>query len=98
MGERIGVDITNMIYETAEIIFADARQANDYDGLKMESMQTFAMEVPFDEDAFNTGKRAVLVEQLAEAALDSFKRRMDKLMQVADPVLQRVYEDKGKMY
>ena len=98
MGERIGVDITNMIYETAEIIFAEARQANDYEGLKMETMQTFAMELPFDEDTFLTGKKTALADQLAETAMDSFKRRMDKLMQVADPVLQRVYEDKGQMY
>jgi preprotein translocase subunit SecA len=98
MGERIGVDITNMIYETAENIFADARAANDYEGLKFDVMQTFAIEVPFDEDTFSHGKREVLSEQLAEAALDSFKRRMDKLTQIADPVIQKIYETKGQMY
>ncbi len=98
MGERIGVDITNMIYETAETLFVESKQANDYEGLRNDVLQTFAMELPFDEETFTTGKRAVLSSQLADAALDSFKRRMDKLMQVADPVLQRVYEDKGQMY
>lgn len=98
MGERIGVDITNMIYETAETLLTDSKQVNDYEGLRNDVLQTFAMELPFDEDAFNTTKRALLSEQLAEAAMDSFKRRMDKLMQVADPVLQRVYEDKGQLY
>jgi len=98
MGERIGVDITNMIYETAEAIFSEARQNNDYEGLKYETMQTFAIELPFDEEEFNRGKRAELSEKLAEAALDSFKRRMDKLMVVADPVIQQVYETKGQMY
>ena len=98
MGERIGVDITNMIYETADGIFNEARQAGDYEGLKMDAMQVFAIDVPFSEEDFSRGKRTELSEQLAEAALDSFKRRMDKLMQIADPVLQRVYEDKGQMY
>ena len=98
MGERIGVDITNMIYETADAIFQDARQAGDYEGLKFDVMQTFAIEVPFDEDMFHTGKKAELSQQLAEAALESFKRRMDKLMQVADPVIQKVFEEKGQMY
>ncbi len=98
MGERIGVDITNMIYETADGIFNEARQAGDYEGLKMDAMQIFAIDVPFSEEEFSRGKRTELSEQLAEAALDSFKRRMDKLMQIADPVLQRVYEDKGQMY
>ena len=98
MGERIGVDITNMIYETADQIFQDARQAGDYEGLKYDVMQTFAIEVPFAEDQFLTGKKQELSEQLAEAALDSFKRRMDKLTQVADPVIQQVYETRGQQY
>ena len=98
MGERIGVDITNMIYETAEAIFNDARSANDYEGLKFDAMQTFAIELPFDEETFSHGKRDVLSEQLADAALDSFKRRMEKLTQVADPVVQQVFETKGQMY
>ena len=98
MGERIGVDITNMIYETAENILLDARAMNDYEGLKYDVMQTFAIEVPFDEETFNHGRKDELSKQLAEAALDSFKRRMDKLTQVADPVIQQIYETKGQMY
>ena len=98
MGERIGVDITNMIYDTAEAIVADARETGDYEGLKFEVMQTFAMEVPFDEPTFRSSKPTILSEQLAEAALDMFKRRMDKLMSVANPVIQKVYEEKGQMY
>ncbi|MBO5619845.1 MAG: preprotein translocase subunit SecA [Paludibacteraceae bacterium] len=98
MGERIGVDIANMIYETAENIYNDARQANDFEGLRYDVMQTFAIELPFDEEEFSRGKRQEMSDKLAEAALDSFKRRMDKLMQVADPVIQKVFEEKGQMY
>lgn len=98
MGERIGVDITNMIYDTAESLVAEARDVMDYEGLKMSTLQTFAIELPFDEDTFRSTREEKLSEQLAEAALDSFKRRMDTLMQTADPVIQRVYEDRGQMY
>ena len=98
MGERIGVDITNMIYELAENSVEDAKAANDYEGLKYEAMQTFAIELPFDEEAFHRTKRYELSNQLAEAALESFKRRMDKLTQIADPQIQYVYETKGQMY
>ena len=98
MGERIGVDITNMIYETAEVILNEAKSANDYEGLKFDAMQTFAIELPFGEEEFSRTKQDILSEKLAEAALDSFKRRMDKLMQIADPQIQYVYETKGQMY
>ncbi|MBQ0136773.1 MAG: preprotein translocase subunit SecA [Bacteroidales bacterium] len=98
MGERIGVDITNMIYDTAESILADARDAMDYESLQYNVMQTFAIEVPFDENAFRGSKEQQLSNALAEAAIDGFKRRMDKLMQVANPVIQKVFADKGSMY
>jgi len=98
MGERIGVDITNMIYDTAESIVSDAKAANDYAGLKMDVMQIFAMEMPFDEEDFRGSREENLSDQLAVAAIESFKRRMDNLMATANPVIQRVYEEKGQMY
>ncbi len=98
MGERIGVDITNMVYDTAESIIADARGAMDYESLQYNVMQVFAMEVPFDEDTFRGSREEKLSEELAVAAIETFKRRMDKLMQTADPVIQKVYEEKGSMY
>ncbi len=98
MGERLGVDITNMIYDTAENILLDYRDALDYECLQFEVLQVFAMEVPFTQEEFNGAKEQVLVDKLAEAALDTFKRKMDTLAQVAYPVIKNVYETRGQMY
>ena len=98
MGERIGVDITNMIYDTAATIVADARDAMDYEGLQMDVMQVFEMEVPFTEEEFRATKENVLADKLAEEALETFKRRMDTLQKVAYPVIKNVYEERGAMY
>ncbi|MBR6017442.1 MAG: preprotein translocase subunit SecA [Paludibacteraceae bacterium] len=98
MGERIGVDITNMIFDTADQVVADAKSARDYESLQMDVAQIFAMEMPFTEDTFFAERQQRLSDMLAEAALETFKRRMDTLMHVANPVLQRVYQSKGSMY
>ena len=98
MGERIGVDITNMIYDVAESILDQARNSLDYEALSFDVMQVFAMEMPFDEEHFRGTKAEKLNEELAVAAIESFKRRMDKLMTVANPVVQNVYKEKGAMY
>ncbi len=98
MGERLGVDITNMIYDTAESIIANNYDSLDYEGLQMEVMQVFAMEVPFTDEEFRGKKSDVLVEQLAESALDIFKRKMDKLATIAYPVIKNIYETKGSQY
>jgi preprotein translocase subunit SecA len=98
MGERIGVDITNMIYDTAASVVADAREVMDYEGLKMDVMQVFAMEVPFSAEEFRSTRENVLADKLAEEALDTFKRRMETLQKVAYPVIKNVYEERGAMY
>jgi preprotein translocase subunit SecA len=98
MGERIGVDITNMIYDTADALIAEARAMMDYEALQLDVMQVFAMEVPFTEEAFRAGRENALADQLAEAALETFKRRMETLQKVAYPVIKKVYEERGAMY
>ena len=98
MGERIGVDIANMIYDTAESIVADARDAMDYELLKNDVLKVFAIEVPFNEDKFRGSKENVLSEELAQVALDTFRRRMDTLANTANPVIQKVFTEKGSMF
>ena len=98
MGERIGVDITNMIYDTAESVVANYRPMLDYEGFKDDVLQVFAMEAPFDEETFHSKRESALAEELAQAALDMFKRKMERLAQVANPVIKQVYETRGQMY
>ena len=98
MGERLGVDITNMIYDTAEPIVEEFHSMLDYEGLRLELLQVFAMDMPFDEDTFRRQKVSESVEQVAQAALDIFKRKMDTLTNIAMPLLKRVYEERGTMF
>ena len=98
MGERIGVDITNMIYDTAETIVGEMRDVLDYEGLNNELLKVFAMEAPFDEDTFKGSKEQTLVDQVMEAAISTFKRKMDKMAEVANPIIKQVYETKGDQY
>jgi len=79
MGERIGVDITNMIYDVAESVVENAKNSNDYELLNEELLKIYAMDAPFNEETFNSTKTGELMHQVAEAALATFKRKMDKL-------------------
>jgi len=56
------------------------------------------MDAPFDEETFNSTKTGELMHQVAEAALATFKRKMDKLSAIAYPVIKQVYEKQGQQY
>jgi preprotein translocase subunit SecA len=99
MGERIGVDITNMIYDLAENIVENAKNAQDYEYFEEELLKVFAVDAPVTEEQFLSGKsNNDLSERVAEEVLASFKRKMDKLASVAYPVIKQVYEKQGKQY
>jgi len=98
MGERIGVDITNMIYDLSESIVENTKNAQDYEFLEEELLKVFAIDAPVAEEQFLSVKANDLSEKVAEEALASFKRKMDKLASVAYPVIKQVYEKQGKQY
>ena len=94
MGERIGMDIVNMVWDRC----ANAIENNDYEGCKMEMLQTLAMECPFTEDEFRNEKKEVMAEKAFAMAMENFKRKTDRLAQIANPVIKQVYENQGQMY
>ena len=94
MGERIGMDISNMIWDRV----VDTIQNNDFEGCKDRFIELFAMEVPFTEDELNRSKRDDLYERAFEAAISTFNRKTELLRSVAFPVIKQVYETQAEMY
>ena len=94
MGERIGMDIVNMIWDRC----AYAVSLGDYENVKFEMFQTLAMETPFTEEEFNAKKQEDLAEMAFNAAMDNFKRKADRMAQIAYPVIKQVYEAQGHVY
>jgi preprotein translocase subunit SecA len=98
MGERIGLDVLNMLYDTAANICEQYHDANDYEGLKFELFKTMALEIPFTEDEFKRLKQDDVTDKLFDATLDSFKRKTDRMAQIANPIIKQVYEREGNHY
>ena len=94
MGERIGMDISNMIWDRVLNIIDN----NDYIGCKERFLEVMAMEVPFTEQDFNGKRRDDLYETAFQAAMGNFKRRIQNLSQVATPVITHVFEQQGDVY
>ncbi|HKL91955.1 MAG TPA: preprotein translocase subunit SecA [Bacteroidales bacterium] len=98
MGERIGIDIMNSMYDLLVSVVENAEAGKDYESLVMDVRSFFAMDVPFDENTFQRNKSQENVDQLFDAAMDNFKRKTDRLATIANPVVQQVYEQQGAVY
>ena len=94
MGERIGMDIANTIWDRVYNIIEN----NDFQGCKEEFIRLFAMEVPFNEQQLAEQSHEELAENAFQAALAAFNRKTERICEVAMPIIKQVYENQGMMY
>lgn len=96
-GERIEIDIYNMMQDTAEI-FAERAANMDYADFVEDVMGRLSMDVDFDEEFFNKATTEKLAEALFENMKSTYARRLDSISQRAFPVIKQVYETQGNRY
>ncbi len=92
LGERIGLDIINTLYDSVDDVI-EKFNADEYEDFNMQVLSTYAIETPFDEEQYrrmNDGKKQ---ELLSDAVLKAFNRKMERLAEVADPIIQRIVAD-----
>ena len=94
MGERIGMDITNVIWDRVVNII----ESNDYEGCREQFLKVLAMECPFSEEDFDNIKREDLEERSFQSAMATFKRKTDRIESVAWPIIKEVEENQGAIY
>jgi len=89
-GERIGIDIANMIYDTVEALVEQYDSSAVYADLALEVYRTFSIELPFTEKEYDSLSRDERVDALHRAALDALERKNDRIREVAMPVIRNL--------
>ena len=95
MGERIGIDIMNMFYDTIESLADTYDGTSDYEDLSMEMFKIFAVEMPFDEEKFRSMKKSEVIDSLYEAVVATFKRKGDRMAEIAHMNIKPFVEQRG---
>ncbi len=93
LGERIGVDIINMLYDTVENIILNYENAAQYDDLCGEIFKVLAIEAPFTEKEYADLDREEKVNRLHDAAVAALDRKSDHIREVALPVITQMAEN-----
>ncbi|WP_316805883.1 preprotein translocase subunit SecA [Pedobacter agri] len=95
-GERLDVDMNNMVYDVAEDIVSEYKQEANYDGFKLEVIKNFSLDTAISEKDFASTNAAQLTERLFEEAEAFYARKSDAIIQQSLPVLTQVYEERGQ--
>jgi preprotein translocase subunit SecA len=96
-GERIQVDIANMMFDLSELI-ANEYHGGDFEEFKMELIRTFAAEPPVSQEEFMKEKPEVIADKIYAVVLENYKRKVEAISRQAFPVIKNVYESKAEIY
>ena len=92
-GDRLSIDISNMFYDTCNLIFDDAYNNHDFEGFKTEMIRVFALEIPFTEKQLFNARHDDAVQMIYEMVYNTYKERMQKICDLAYPFIVRIHDN-----
>ncbi len=92
-GERLAVDISNMMYDLCEQIVSENQDNADFEGFKMQLLRTLATESPVSEQEFLSLKTEEITQKLFEKVYGSYLVKRKRLIEQTFPVVKDVYEN-----
>ncbi len=95
LGERVGIDIANMMYDFIENLVISYDSPNDYAELQMALMKVLTIEAPFTEDEFRSMSKEEKTDRIHAAATETLDRRSERIIEVAKPVVKDCVENRG---
>ena len=93
VGERIGIDISNMIYDVIENLVNNYEQAADFDDLAVELMRVLTIEPPFTAEEYANLEKEDRIERLHAAAIETLDRKSQRIREIVMPVVKASVEE-----
>ena len=95
LGERVGIDIANMLYDIVENMVNLYDQPGDYEELALELMRVLTVEMPMTPEEFRNMSREEKLDRLHQAANETLERRSHRIIEIAQPVIKDWVENRG---
>ena len=94
-GERLELDIMNMLYDTCDDIVLNHQGGNNFDGFKLTVLSTLYFDTSIDQDAFSGSSAEVLGERLYNEALENYHRKNGLIAEKSLPILKDIFATRG---
>ncbi len=97
-GDRLAIDISNMIYDLCFDTAEHFQEMGDYDGFEVELLSTFAIDNPIDEDQFKTARPEQIADIIYQQAYKNYQAKQQLIADKAYPVIKQVYKNQANRY
>ncbi|MEN5377171.1 preprotein translocase subunit SecA [Sphingobacterium kitahiroshimense] len=96
-GERLDVDLNNMIFDVVEEIVVDAKEGGSYEDFQIEVIRIFAVNPEISEEEFTSLKIEALTDRLFDQIINAYHTKLNTVAAHTMPVLQNVFEERGNV-
>lgn len=96
-GERLELDIWNMIYDISEDVVVNYKNISDYENFQLHVLRVFGIESAITEDDFKTAQANKLAERLYNEALQHYLNKNKQIAQQAFPIIADIHQNRGPM-
>lgn len=97
-GERLEVDLLNMMYDSVEELVNEHHSAEDFEDFNMELLRVLSLESPIREEDFRKMNPTEISDTIFEKMIAAYNRKVDAISKQAYPVIKNVYETKKEVY
>ncbi|MGB5244792.1 MAG: preprotein translocase subunit SecA [Lutimonas sp.] len=97
-GERLQVDIVNMIYDTCALIVSENKATNNYSNFEFELIRFSSTASPFSREEFESKDEQSITDELFDIVYAHYQKRIEQNALAAYPVIKDVYEKQGDRY
>ncbi|MFV8334061.1 preprotein translocase subunit SecA [Flavobacterium sp. GSP14] len=97
-GERLKLDIANMLYDTCELIVDQNKAANNFKNFEFELIRYFSITSPVTESEFSKLTEMELTGKIYKATLEYYTEKTERSAREAFPIIKSVYEDKNNQF
>ncbi|MBU2525312.1 MAG: preprotein translocase subunit SecA [Bacteroidetes bacterium] len=97
-GDRLALDIANMIYDTSEILVENNKISGDYKNFEYELYKYFSLEVPVSAKAFESMDTTSLTAKVYVAADAHYREKMQRSADTAFAVIKNIYENNAQKF
>jgi preprotein translocase subunit SecA len=98
VGDRIGLDVSNMFYDVAEDIVNDNWTKKDYNNFEFELLKYLKIESPVAEDNFKSTNPSDLIDMIYDKATEAYVDKTNAIITAANPQIQNVYKTQGDQF
>ncbi len=97
-GERLKVDIANMVFDTCEVIAETNKMADDFKNFEFELIKYFSITSPITEEEFKRLNFQEIASKVYKVGYDYYQEKVQRSAELAFPVIKNVYENQSDKF